>query len=147
MNLQKKFCTTVLIVTASWLLAGTGTAAIVEDFEGHTATGETTLLPGWTLIDGDGFNGPENYESEIGSDGAGGNSGFAGSLNIGTYQAVILNFPGLTSYTITVSISLSQFSVASTSGSTLVEARRLATLFCMSETSVPAMLLPTAHCR
>ena len=64
MTTQKTACLTAFVLLAGWLLAGVGSAAIMEDFEGHTATGETTLPTGWTLVDGDGFNGPENYESE-----------------------------------------------------------------------------------
>ena len=84
-DLPENLCLTFVIFASSLLLVEVGFSAIREDFESHTAVGETNLPAGWSLIDGDSFAGPEKYESATGSNGAGGDSGFAGSLNIGTF--------------------------------------------------------------
>ena len=80
MNIQRQ--SHVLAVCISLLTlftAGLARATIVENFENHTATGETTPPTGWTLIDVPGPGGG-SYVSAVGHDGSGGNSGFAGEV-------------------------------------------------------------------
>ena len=80
MNIQRQsHVLTVCISLLTLFTVGLARAAVVENFDSHSMTGETTPPTGWTLIDVPGPGGG-SYVSAVGHDGSGGNSGFAGEV-------------------------------------------------------------------
>ncbi len=79
MTPRKTLVLTAVVLLVTLLATPAGADTIVEDFQSHTATGETAPPAGWTLIDTAGA--VEGYLSVDSSVGAGGHTGFAGQVS------------------------------------------------------------------
>jgi len=91
MKMKATFLYGLVLATAIGCLLGPASRAdaalLVENFEGHSGTGETTPLVGWTLLDTQGtFN--ASYVSAVGS----GGTGIAGSVS--SIDFVSADLPG-----------------------------------------------------